>query len=152
MNTKFAFILGVTMMLTACNRHPDTVIVQPDAQSQQAYVQQQPAYVQQPNTVVVERDNSGDVVTGVAAGMVMGHLLSHSYGSNHHSNYYSPSHTTIIHNNTYVHHTTSNVGTSPTSVAPVRSYSMPRSYSSRSVTVSRSYRAKSVHVSPFAQH
>ena len=71
MKTKLAFILSATMLLTACDRHPDTVAIVP--QQQPAYIQTpQPVYVTQPQTVVVEHDNSV-ATSGLVAGMVMGH-------------------------------------------------------------------------------
>ena len=144
MKTKLALILGVTLSLTACDRHPDTVAIVPQQQS--AYVQsQQPVYVQQPQTVIVERDHSGDVASSVAAGMVMGHLLSHSYGGYSHT--YAPTHTVV--NNTYVSHTSVNNNTSVS-----RSYTAPsRSYSrSPALTVNHSYTSRNTYRSPFAKH
>ena len=131
------------MLLTACDRHPDTVAIV--SQQQPAYVQDpQPVYVTQPQTVIVERDHSGDVASSVAAGMVMGHLLSHSYGGYSHT--YAPTHTVI--NNTYVSHTSGNNNTSVS-----RSYTAPtRSYSrSPALTVNRSYTSRNTYRSPFAK-
>ena len=143
MKTKLAFILSATMLLAACDRHPDTVTIVP--QQPEAYVQtQQPVYVTQPQTVVVEHDNSG-ATSGLVAGMVMGHLLSHSYGGYSHT--YAPTHTVI--NNTYVSHTSVNNNTS----VP-RSYTAPsRSYSrSPALTVNHSYTSRNTYRSPFAKH
>lgn len=152
MNTKFAFILGATMLLSACDRHPDTVVVSPQPQPQQYVEQQQPIYVQQPNTVVVQQDTSGQVMNGVATGMIMGHLLSHSYGDSgyYHSHTYAPQHTTIVHN-TYINKSVTSTPYSAPKATTPRSFSS-KGFSSGRVSVSRSYQAKSVHVSPFARH
>ena len=142
MKTKLAFILGTIMLLTACDRHPDTVTVVPQ---QPAYVQDQPpVYVTQPQTVIVEHNHSGDVASSVAAGMVMGHLLSHSYGGYSHT--YAPTHTVV--NNTYVSHTSVNNNTSVS-----RSYTAPsRSYSrSPALAVNHSYTSRNTYRSPFAK-
>lgn len=150
MKTKLIMlVLGATLTLTACDRHPDTVVVasQPQPQAQPVYVDQspQPVYVQQPSTVVVERDHSGDVATGVMTGMLMGHLLS---GGSH---YYSPpvQHTTIV-NNHYNNVTNSrsvSVSKNTSSYAPKSSWFSSRSRSS--VTVHSSYAAKHSYKSPF---
>ena len=144
MKTKLAFILGATLLLAACDRHPDTVAIVP--QQQPAYVQDpQPVYVQQPQTVIVERDHSGDVASSVAAGMVMGHLLSHSYGGYSHT--YAPMHTVV--NNTYVSHTSvnNNISVSRSYTAPSRSYSR-----SPALTVNHAYTSRNTYRSPFAKH
>lgn len=149
MKTKLAFILGATLLLAACDRHPDTVAIVP--QQQPAYVQDpRPVYVQQPQTVIVERDHSGDVASSVAAGMVMGHLLSHSYGGYSHT--YSPTHTVI--NNTYVSHTSVKNTSVNNNTSVSRSYTTPsRSYSrSPALTVNHSYTSRNTYRSPFAKH
>lgn len=148
MKTKLAFILSATMLLTACDRHPDTVAIVPQQQS--AYAQTpQPVYVTQPQTLVVEHDNSG-ATSGLIAGMVMGHLLSHSYGGYSHT--YAPTHTVV--NNTYVSHTSvkntsvnNNTSTSRSYTAPSRSYSR-----SPALTVNHSYTSRNTYRSPFAKH
>ena len=148
MKTKLIMLLSVTMLLTACDRHPDTVTVVPQ---QPAYIQpQQPVYVAQPQTVIVERDHSGDVASSVAAGMVMGHLLSHSYGGYSHT--YAPTHTVI--NNTYVSHTSVRNTSVNNNTSTSRSYTPPtRSYShSPALMVNHSYTSRHIYRSPFAKH
>lgn len=108
-------IAFLALSLTACDRTLDTVVVngnQP-AQVSQGYdngnYQQQPVYVQQPSTVVVERDHSNDVLTGVATGMLLHHALSGGYGGGYNGSHYSNNnHTTIVNNHYNTVSTTSN--------------------------------------------
>ena len=148
MKTKLILaVLGATLTLSACDRHPDTVVVASQAQAQPAYVEQspQPVYVQQPNTVVVERDHSGDVAAGVMTGMMMHHLLS---GGSH---YYNPpvQHTTIVNNhyNSVINSRSVSVSKNTPSYAPKSSWFSSRSRSS--VTISSGYAAKHSYKSPF---
>ena len=148
MKTKsIMLVLGATLTLTACDRHPDTVVVSSQPQAQPVYVDQspQPVYVQQPNTVVVERDHSGDVAAGVMTGMMMHHLLS---GGSHYYN--SPvQHTTIVNNhyNSVTNSRSVSVSKNTPSYAPKSSWFSSRSRSS--VTVSSGYAAKHSYKSPF---